>query len=103
MAMKEFLNNEIKKDFSSSYNIPDRSKANNRPGILVKSNHPYFIQNDQKTVNTTVNCMDCIRIYLKSKELVQNDNCGDATLWSLDHLCEFNIKDMVVIFDDTPN
>ena len=31
--------------------------------LFLKSDHPYFIQNNDMSVNIPINTMDCIRIY----------------------------------------
>ena len=36
---------------------------------LIESNHPYFIQNKDKTVDIAIDNLDCLSIYIKQKEL----------------------------------
>lgn len=67
--------------------------------LFLESNHPYFIQNKDKSINTPVNTMDCIRIYQKCNELTDDPDC-DQFLWSPLHLANFNLKDMTVSMND---
>ena len=66
-----------------------------------KANHPYFIQNEDKTTDIPINSMDCIRIYIKLKELKEKPD-DDPTLWTPLHLCVFNLKDKTVVMDAKP-
>jgi len=43
--------------------------------LFLESNHPYFIQNKDKSINTPINTMDCIRIYQKRNELTDDPDC----------------------------
>jgi len=67
--------------------------------LLLKSGHPYFIQNHDKSVNIPINTMDCIRIYEKCNELIGNPD-SDPLLWTPLHMAEFNLKEMTVLMNE---
>lgn len=78
--------------------MTNKEKKELRSKILEKfteSNHPFFIQNEDKTINIAINTMDCIRIFIKLKELKEEPR-DDPTLWSPFHLCTFNLSEMTV-------
>lgn len=66
---------------------------------LHEANHPYFIQNKDKTVNTPINTIDCIRIYNLLKELKVNPEAY-PWLWSPLHVAKFNLNSMTIIMDN---
>jgi len=53
---------------------------------FTKINHPWFIQNEDKSIDIPINTMDCIRIFDNLKEL-KDKTGGDSSLWSPLHLC----------------
>ena len=63
--------------------------------LFLKSNHPYFIQNNDKSINIPINTMDCIRIYEKCNELIGNPD-SDSLLCTPLHMAEFNLNKMTV-------
>lgn len=54
------------------------------------------------TVSIPINCVDCIRIYFKIKELEQ-DAKEDGTLWCPIHQLTVDLNEMKVILDSNPN
>jgi len=54
-----------------------------RQDVLAQLNeayYPYFIQNEKKTLMQPINCIDCLRIHLKLKELKQSPT-ADPTIF----------------------
>ena len=67
-------------------------------GFVLK-NHPWFIQNEDKSIDKPVNTMDCIRIFDKLEELKKEPD-ADPILMTLLHLAKINLKDMTVVMDN---
>ena len=67
--------------------------------LFLDSNYPYYIQNEEKSVDIPVNTMDCIRIYQKLNELKENPD-SYPILWTPLHIATFNLKEMTVAMND---
>lgn len=45
---------------------------------FIEANNPWYIQNEDLTINIAINTMDCIRIFIKFKELKEKEKSNDA-------------------------
>lgn len=69
---------------------------------FLESNHPYFIQNEEKSINEPINTMDCIRIFQKLKDIKEKKE-DNPNLWSPLHYCQFFLETMTVVKDNKPD
>jgi len=80
-----------------------KERKNDIMAKLDEENCPYFIQSDDKKVNTPINCMDCIRIHETRREMQYKEDEEEVILWSPLHFCMFNLSLMIVVMDSEPN
>lgn len=70
-------------------------------GSFTEANYPWYMQNDDKTIDIPINSMDCIRIFHKLQEL-KEDPDAVSSLWSPLQLAQFFLDNMTAVMDNKP-
>ena len=98
-----FVENESRRNFSNQHYLEPRRKNVSSLKKLVKASHPYFIQNDSKSINIPINYIDCNRIFDKINELEDNSvEIDEYSLWLPHHHAVVNVEDMTAIIENNP-
>jgi len=104
--MKLFVENESRRNFSKKYNVVPSRKKQSILKELIEAGHPYFLQNNSKSINIPINFLDCNRIFDKINE-IEDDSSSDEdnefSLWLPHHQAILNLVDMTAVIESEPD